>query len=349
MPLVHHRDLTAFCRALFEASGAPPDIAGLVADSLVGADLRGIDSHGVMRTTRYLGRIRDGSLQPAARPSMLRQHGASIVLDGGWGFGQVAARHGARLAIELCREHGLAGVSLSRSHHIGRLGEYAEMLAAAGHVGLVLAAGGERGGSVAVHGSRSRMLGTNPLAIAVPSPLPDLPLVLDFATSTVPEGRVAVARANGTRLPPGCLLDAAGRPSTDPADFYAGGALVPFGGHKGSALMLMIEILATTMAGSAPISSPEYRMGNPAVIIAWSVDYFTPHSDYHRLVRDLMERIKQSDPAEGFSEVLLPGEIEARRRREREQSSVPVTDGVWEELSRLAAELKVAPPRAHAT
>jgi LDH2 family malate/lactate/ureidoglycolate dehydrogenase len=167
---------------------------------------------------------------------------------------------------------------------------------------------------------------------------------MDFATSTVPEGRVAVARATGNPLPPGCLVDRDGQPSTDPRSFYDGGALLPFGAHKGSALMLMVEILATTLAGSAPISSPEYRMGNPTFILAWSVDRFTALGEYHRLVGELLDRAKHSAPAAGCEEVLLPGEIEARLLQERSVKGVPLSDAVWRELVSLAEASGVKAP-----
>jgi len=273
---------------------------------------------------------------------------AVAVVDGGWGFGQVAAQWGTRMAIDLCHQHGLAAVSLSRAHHVGRLGDYAETLAASGLIGLVFAGGGEPGGAVAIYGSRNRLLGTNPMAIAVPTPPPQPPLVLDFATSALPEGRIAVARAHGAAVPPGCLLDVKGRPSTDPNDFYAGGALLPFGGHKGSALMLMIEILACTLARSAPISSPSYKAGNPTVILAWSISHFTDPELYARLVAELVDRVKHTEPAEGFADVLLPGELEARHRRERESTGVPLSEAVWSELSQLASEFSVPLPAPRA-
>lgn len=344
MPLFRSADLADLSRSLFVLAGAPPDLATLVAESLVAADLRGLESHGVMRTARYLGRIRDGTMQPRARPVVARREGASATVDGGWGFGQVATRYGTGLAVELCREHGQAGVAITQAHHVGRLGEYAELLAASGLVGLVMAAGGERGGSVALHGARQRLLGTNPIALAVPTPPPYPPLAMDFATSAVPEGRVMVARSTGTALPPGSLVDRDGRPTTDPDDFYAGGALLPFGAHKGSALMLMVEILATTLAGSAPISSPEYRMGNPTFILAWSVDRFTALGEYHRLVGELLDRAKHSAPAAGCNEVLLPGEIETRRLQERSANGVPLSDAVWRELASLAEASGVKVP-----
>src|SRR6185503_14766741 len=169
MPIFPARDLKTFCARLFVAAGAPPDIADLVADLLIGADLRGLESHGVMRSTRYVARVRDGSLNPTARPSMLQCHAANAIVDGGWGFGQASARFGVDLAISMCAEHGQAGVALRHTHHIGRLGAYVEALAAAGLVAVVLTGGGNRGGSEAPYGSRERLFGTSPIAIAVPT------------------------------------------------------------------------------------------------------------------------------------------------------------------------------------
>lgn len=345
MPVLPADQLRAIISALFERAGTPVDLADLVAISLVASDLRGLESHGAMRVLRYLTRIRDGSLHPAARPRVLRREGTTAAVDGGWGFGQVAAHFATGLAKEIGQAQGSAVVAVHRAHHVGRIGEYAESLAAAGLVGMVLTAGGERGGAVAPHGSRQRLLGTNPIAVAIPTPAPHPPLVLDFATSAIPEGRVAVARANGTALPPGCLVDSAGRPTNDPGEFYAGGALLPFGAHKGSALMLMIEILATTLAGSAPISAPDYQMGNPTLILAWSVERFAASGDYRRLVGDLLDRIKASPPAVGFTEVLLPGELEARNLAARTAKGIPLSDGTWRELCAAATAAGITPPK----
>jgi LDH2 family malate/lactate/ureidoglycolate dehydrogenase len=341
MPIFPARDLESFCARLFVAAGAPPDIADMVADLLIGADLRGLESHGVMRSTRYVARVRDGSLNPAARPSVLRRHAANAIVDGGWGFGHVSARFGVDLAIALCAEHGQAGVALRHTHHIGRLGAYVETLARAGLVGMVLTGGGVRGGSVAPYGSRDRLLGTNPIAIAVPTPDGQPSLVLDFATSALAEGTVAVAQANQQSIPTGAVIDTAGRATTRAGAFYEGGALLPFGGHKGSALMLMIEIIATTLADSAPIALPEYQQGNPTLILAWSVEAFIPHAVFTAHVGALVERIRHSQPADGFSEVLVPGEIEARSMAKRLREGIPLSDGTWRELAALAQSLGV--------
>ncbi len=342
MPTFPFAELEAFVASLFAAAGGPADLAQAVAASLVRADLCGHESHGVMRAGRYIERIMDGTLRAEARPTVRQRRGANAVVDGHWGFGQIAAQFGTQLAIELCREYGQAGVSLYQTSHIGRLGDYAETLAGAGLVGLLMAGGGRPGGSVAPYGSRERLLGTNPLAMAVPTP-PGVPcLVLDFATSAIPEGQVAVALANQRPVRAGSLIDEQGRPTTDAQAFYAGGALLPFGGHKGSALAFFIEILATTLASSAPAASSEYRPGNPTLLIAWSVENFVSRETYDRLVGELLQRTHASAPAEGHADVLLPGEIEARTAAERRRNGVPISAGGWAELSALGTKLGVA-------
>jgi LDH2 family malate/lactate/ureidoglycolate dehydrogenase len=336
--------LRSFVATVFEAAGVPSPSAAVVANSLVEADLRGIESHGVMRAARYVGRIKSGALAPDAHPALAAKINANAVVDGGWGFGQVAARFGVSCAIRLCREHGQAGVSIARAHHVGRIGEYAEELAAAGFAAIVMSGGGERGGSVAPYGSRKRAIGTNPLAMAVPTPAGVAPLVLDFATSMIPEGRVAVSAANQQPVPPGCLIDRDGRATTDPNSFRNGGALLPFGGHKGSAIAIMIEILATTLARNMPISAPDFKFGNPTLLLAWSIENFTPMNAFHRHVENLVAEIKSAPPADGFNEVMLPGELEARRRSDRMKNGIPISDPVWTELCEVAQSLGVSVP-----
>jgi uncharacterized oxidoreductase len=182
------------------------------------------------------------------------------------------------------------------------------------------------------------------MALAVPTPAPHPPLVLDFATSAIPEGKLAVLRANGGKAPPASLIDRDGHDSTEPADFYAGGALLPFGGHKGSALLFMIEILATTLAGAAPIALPDYVQGNPTFILAWSIDAFVAREVFDAHVTALLSQVRNSPPAAGVDAVLVPGELEARTRARRERDGVPLSEGVWSELSLQAARLGVANP-----
>lgn len=336
-------ELRRFAADIFVAHGASAADALTVAETLVKASLHGHDSHGILRIGRYVEKIHRGTLHPAAQPVVCHRRGGVAVVDGGLGFGQVAARFGAELALELARTHGVAAVSLSRTTHIGRLGDYAEQIAAAGFIALVFASGADPGGSVAPHGGRERVLGTNPLAWGLPVPPDRAPLVADFSTSAIPEGKVAMARARGERLPAGAVLDCDGRPSTDPADYYAGGALLPFGGHKGYSLGLLVELMASLLAGSVPSSSPEYQRGNPTLLIALEVAAFRPLEEYLRHTDELLRRIEASAPAAGFDRVLVPNALEVEAERRHRRDGIPVPDSLWTELSALAARAGVAP------
>ena len=338
MPIIQPQPLIDLSKAIFVAAGAPEDIAQVVAASLVKANLLGHDSHGVLRVTRYVDRIRQGGLAPAARPKIGRRSGATAVVDGQWGFGQIGARFGVELAAEIAGTSGVGCVTLSRVNHIGRLGEYAEMLADQGLIGLLFTGASGHSGSVAPFGGRDRIFGTNPLAWAAPVKEGRPPLVVDFATSGTAEGKLAVAVSKGVAVPPGLLLDREGNPSLDPASFYEGGALLPFGGHKGYGLILMVEIMAGALGGLAEGG----KIGNSTVIVAWSVDAFVPAEQFHDQVETLLQRIKDSRPAPGFAEVLLPGEPEARTLVQRSQEGIPLPEATWQGLANLATELGVA-------
>lgn len=341
MPLLQADELTRLIEGIYAAAGAPPDIARIVAESLVKTNLLGHDSHGVIRTKMYVSKIRDGSLQPAARPELAQRSGATAIIDCHWGFGQVGARYGAQVAAEIARETGLAGVALSQVNHIGRLGEYAHLLAGQGLIGIVMTAGSMVGGSVAPYAARERVFGTNPMAWAVPVRDGRTPLVLDFATSVVAEGKLQVARSKGLPVPEDWIYDREGRPSANPHDFYNGGMLRTFGSYKGAGLALMVEIIATLLSGFAPVATSGFKTGNPTVIMALEIERFTAPERFEQYVEELLARIKSVQPAQGFEEVLLPGEPEARSYAQRIEEGIPLPDSVWEELTGLALELGV--------
>lgn len=332
---IRAEDLQRFATGVFAAHGASAADAATVARALVKASLLGHDSHGILRVGRYVEKIRRGTLHPAAQPAVAHRRGAVAVVDGGYGFGQVTADFGSQLVLELAHAHGVGAVSLGRTNHIGRLGDYAEKIAAAGCIGLVFSSGAGPGGSVAAHGGRERIFGTNPIAWGLPVPAGRGPLIADFSTAAVPEGKVDMARARGETVPPGSLLDAAGRPTVSPADFYAGGAILPFGGHKGYSLVLLVEVMASLLAGSVPASSPDYQVGNPTLLIALEVGAFQPTAEYLRHTEALLQRIESSQPAAGFDRVLLPNALELETAGRRERDGIPVPDALHAELLAL--------------
>lgn len=335
-------ELQRFATGVFMAHGASPDDAATVSSALVKASLLGHDSHGILRIGRYVDKILQHTLHPAARPRIDHGRGAVAVIDGGYGFGQVTAHYGADFALQLARTHGIAAVALHHTNHIGRLGDYAEKIAAAGCIGLIFSSGAGPGGSVAAFGGRERIFGTNPLAWGLPVPAGRGPLIADFSTSAIPEGKIGMAKSRGESLPPGALFDTLGRPSTNPNDYYAGGAILPFGGHKGYSLVLLIEVMASLLANSVPSSSKEYQVGNPTVMIAIEVDTFLPMAEYLRHTEALLARIESSAPAEGFERVLLPNAIELETFERRTREGIPVPDALWTELAALGQTAKMA-------
>jgi len=313
--------------AIFNAAGAPQDIADFVAGSLVLSNLMGHDSHGVIRVPRYVEQIREGQLKPAARPETVKETPTTATVSGRWGFGQVAARYGAEVAIRKAKEAHVAVVCLVELNHIGRLGEYSAMMAEQGIVGM-LVTGGWRPpiAGVAPFGGAGRALGTNPYSFAVPTAKRDMVLV-DFATSVLAEGKLQVARAKGTPLPAGVILDKNGNPSTNAEDFYAGGVILPVGGHKGYALSLMADLLGATLPGAEARGHDWNQTGT--FMLAIDVEAFRPLAEFTAAVDHRLGEIKDVPPAPGFKEVLIPGEPEMRSKAEREKSGIPLPEATW--------------------
>ena len=328
--------LTESARRIFAAAGAPEDIAEMVARSLVESNLAGHDSHGVIRVPAYVQQIRAGRLAPAGRPSVIRETTTTAVVAGNWGFGQLAAFYATDLAIRKAQESQTATIGCVQCNHVGRLGEYAEIVARAGLLAMATVGGFAGSGAVAPFGGAGRALGTNPISFGVPADQHP-PVIVDFATSMVAEGKLQVARAKHSAIPEGWILDKEGRPSTDAEDFYAGGMLLPFGGHKGYALSLVAEILGGSLAGVEAYRDERQGAG----FFIWVVDpsAFRPLADFDASVDRLLDKVKAVPPAEGFSEVLAPGEPEIRSRSRRAVEGVPVAEDTWERLRATAAEL----------
>jgi len=339
MPLVPADHLRRLAEDLLVAVGATADDARLVAHALVEANLTGHDSHGIIRLLNYCEWCGLGGIDPAARPEVVSRRGATAVVDGGWGWGMVAMTLAVETAIGLAEEAGVGAVAVRRSNHIGRVAPYVARIAEAGMVGIAVT---NANAAVVPHGGTARVFGTNPIAWGVPRGGGRSPLVHDIATAAVAEGKVRVARAKGEALVPGLILDAAGHPSVDPEDFYAGGALLPFGGHKGSGLSVLIQILGRGLAAADPENLAAHRGGNGPVVIAVDVRPFTGLDAFAAEADAVCAQIKANPPADGVDEVLLPGEAEERSRARRSVEGVPVAVRTWDELQALATELGVS-------
>lgn len=327
------------------AVGTPHDLAVPVAESLVEGSLCGHDSHGVMRLPQYVGLVKSGRVFADVAPvadAPKRPGLAARRVDGRWGWGQPAARMAAQLAIEVAGATGVAAVSIDHCNHVGRLGEYTAMIADAGLIGMATC---NAGPAVAPFGGRSRLFGTNPFSFAVPRAPGQRPVLVDFATAGVAEGKVRVALAKGEQVPPGNIVDANGAPSTDPQAFYDGGSLLAFGLHKGSGMSVMAELLGGGLSGLGPSCVPGFAQGflagNGTIIMAFSIDDFTPREQYIDRVEAFCASVRASTPAQGVSEVLLPGDPEWRSRERRLRDGIPVPEATWDDIRRVATDLGV--------
>lgn len=327
-------ELKAVTEAIFTGAGAPGDLAREMGEALVGANLAGHDSHGVIRIPAYIRSIQSGQMDPAARPSIIEETATSALVDGKWTFGHVAAKYATDLAIKKAKQSKTAVVAIVRCNHIGRLGQWASQAAAQDVIALVTVGGsggtaGRARQSSAPFGGAEGAFSTNPISIGFPGgETPDM--LVDFATTVVAEGKIQVARAKGADLPPGCILDKEGRPSVNPNDFYDGGVLLPFGGHKGYALAMFVEMLCGAFTPGDEYNGEGRRGG--AVI--WAVDAFAfwKKSEYEPQADFVMQRVKKIKPAQGFDEVLLPGEPESRSAAARMKEGISVADATWSQI-----------------
>ncbi len=327
-------ELRQVTETIFTAAGAPADLATEMADALVGANLAGHDSHGVIRIPAYLKMIAEGQLIPDARPEVVKETATTALVDGKWTFGHVAAKYGTSVAIKKAKEAGSAVVSVVRANHIGRLGQWASQAAAEDVIAMVVvggSGGSSRGGrgSAAPFGGAEPAFSTNPIAIGMPGgETPDM--LIDFATTVVAEGKLQVARAKDVPVPPNSILDKDGNPTTNALDFYNGGMLLPFGGHKGYALAMFVEMLGGAFSPGDEINGE----GRRGAAVIWAVDAFAFRSkeSYEQNADFVMQRVKKIKPAPGFKEVMIPGEPEANSTAERVQDGIPVADATWDQI-----------------
>jgi uncharacterized oxidoreductase len=340
--------LAAYVEAVFAASGSRGEEQRILAQHLVEANLLGHDSHGVIRVAKYLAWLAAGEVVANRHAELVVDRGPLLAVDGGFGYGQVIGREAMDLLAERCRAAGLAALAIRNTGHLGRIGAWPEQLARAGLVSVHFVNTSGYGILVAPHGGSDRRLSANPVAAGAPGP-GGRPLVLDIATSAIAEGKLQVARNKGDRVAAGLILDGAGRPTEAPEAFYAAppGAILPFGGHKGSGLSFFCEILAgalTQGASSHPANPTAKRLVNNMLSIAFAPDAFGPGDAFAADLERLAEWVKASPPREPGGEVLLPGEAEARVRAERERHGIPLDDETWRQLTAAGARLGIDPP-----
>lgn len=351
--LVPVTELDATVKAIFVAAGCDAAEAARIADGLVAANLTGHDSHGVGMVLPYLQWLRAGYVVAGRNVEVVTDSGAFALLDGGFGFGQTIAPQATAFGVERAQRDGTCIVALRNSGHIGRVGAYAETALEAGLISIhiVNVAGSSM---VAPFGGVERRFSTAPIAIG--APLPDRPIVLDFATALVAAGKVQVASYGGKAVPADALIGPDGTTSNDPhliyGDYAPGdprdpsaglGALRAFGEHKGSGLALMCELLGGAFTGGGMAGGPDRngrgRINNGMLSIYLSPHHFGTQEEFERMGREYVEWVASSRPAAAGGEVLLPGEPEARNRTTRLADGVPLPPTQWAAIQQAAREV----------
>jgi uncharacterized oxidoreductase len=331
-------------RLVVRGFGSAEAEVNAVIDNLVQANLTGHDSHGIGMLPRYADAFLEGELVPNARIEVMHDGGALLRLDGAKGFGQVIGAQATALGIERARSHGQCIVALGRSHHLGRIGAWAEACAAAGLVSIHFVNVIARG-IVAPHGGADARFGTNPVCIGVPI-AGRAPVILDFATSQIAQGKARVAHNRGVAVPEGCVIDAHGRPSTEPrwAVVPPFGALLTFGAHKGYGLALVAELLGGALASGMTqrdTASDKRRVWNGMFSVIVDPAALGDSASFEREALAFVDWVKASPPRAGFGAVQVAGEPEAAMRAKRLAEGIPVDATTWAEILAAAGKLGV--------
>jgi uncharacterized oxidoreductase len=336
--------LTAAVHAIVKAGGSSDREAGKVAANLVEANLRGHDSHGVGMVPRYIDSLKEGNLRVNAHVEIRTDGGATLSLDGVQGYGQVIGEEAMALGIERARRHGVCVVGLAHSHHLGRIGHWAEQVVAEGLVSIHFVNVLSRP-IVAPFGGRDARFGTNPFCVGVPRAGAD-PIVLDFATSRIAQGKTRVAHNKGVSLEPGTIIDNHGNPTTDPryTVIEPYGALLTFGEHKGSGLALICELLGGALAGGSTvraIGDGRRQVLNSMLSILVDPARLGGAEHLAAEVESFVGWYTASPPAAGVDRVLVAGEPERMRKAERLAAGIQVDSVTWSEIVAAGAKVGV--------
>ena len=348
MPTISPADLEAFARRLLRAAGATEAEAARTAAGLASANLRGYDSHGVMRLPYYVAALRKGDVVSGGDWTIEKESANSLVADAEWGFGHVVAGRLLDRLMEKAKQTGVAVGTLKRCGHIGRLGEYAEIAAAAGLISITMVNSHGAVHRVAPPGGRQSRLGTNPICFGAPSPPDDL--ILDFSTSATAEGKVRVKHIAGEQVPDGWLVDSEGRPTNEPAALYdePRGSILPFGGpqaYKGFGLSLMVELLTGALSGGlCSREKPETQIGNCVFMQVIDPGCFGGAEAFLQESTGLSRWVRSCPTVDGVNRVLLPGDPERATLARKQAEGVSLDAENWAKLVQLAGELGVDPP-----
>ena len=323
----------------FAPLGAGPDEILRLQDHLVENNLIGYDSHGVRVIPDYVGLVRKGDIVFGAQMECVREGPVHAVLDGHWGLGQYVGWKAARLAAGKARHNALAAVALRNCSHLGRLGEYSQMIADEGLIAFLTVNGQGGAQFVAPWGGLDRRLSVNPFSYGIPRP--GGAIVVDVSPTVVAAGKVIVKGLRHESIPQGWAIDSEGNPTTDPQKVVGSppGSLVTIGRHKGFALGLVMDVLAGALSGGGCSRPNPERWGNATFIIAIDPDAFGDRTGFDAQLEELLAYVKSSRLAPGFTEILIPGEPEAREKARRSKEGIFVEEDTVNKIRSLIDEL----------
>ena len=345
MPVFTVDELEATCARIFIGAGLSNEEARRVSHSLVLSNSMGHDSHGVIRVPQYVDFVRDGQFLPGKEIQIVREADASAVVDGGWGFGQTICHQAVTLAMKKARQRSVGVVEVFNCCHVGRLGEYVEAVAEKEMIGIVMCNNHGAGILQAPYGGIDARMSPNPIAVGIPTG-DTLPIIVDMTTSVVAEGKIRVKRNLGEELPQDWVLDPEGKPTTDPNVFYGPprGAILPFGGicaHKGFALAIVVDVLSGALGGGGCSREAVSRGGNGLFVMAIDIGAFVDLRDFKSEIGNFVSWLKSSRLMEGFEEIMLPGQPEAKQRRKKEDEGIPIDDATWQQIRETAEKIGV--------
>lgn len=338
--------LTEFVSRIFLNAGCDHRESKCIARHLVDANLSGHDSHGVIRIMQYIDYLREGTVHPGQHIEIVRETNTAVVVDGKLGFGQVLGEETMEIVARKAKAFGMAMGSIGNSSHTGRLGDWAEQLAREDLISLHFLNTTGMGMMAVPFGGTDRRLSLCAFAACVPvAGRP--PLLLDFTTTVMAEGKLRVARNKGETLPPGTIVDRNGQPSTDPNDFYDGGALLPIAAHKGHGLNMIVDILAGAVSGGGCTAPDEEILRNTMTCIAIDPSPLVNRDAYFDEIKRYCDWVTGSPPSKPGNEVLTPGALEHRTRIERKRNGIPVDTTTWNQILEIANSFGVSYEGSH--
>ncbi|HEY6995369.1 MAG TPA: Ldh family oxidoreductase [Xanthobacteraceae bacterium] len=346
VPRVAAAALAAFIKRAFEAAGLPSGDAAILAGLMVEADLRGSDTHGVIRLPLYLRRLKAGGVNPRPNIRIVQEKPSTALIDGDNGMGHLVMRFAAQTAIEKAKRTGVGWVGARMSNHAGPAALYAMMPLAQDMIGLYLAVGSNN--HLPPWGSTENLLGTNPIAIAIPAD-EEPPIVLDMAPTVAAFGKVRLKMQHGEEMPVGWMIGRDGKPLTDPKRAEEG-LLLPIGDYKGYGLSLIIGLLAGTLNGAAFgrevidfVKQQDKPTNTGHAIVAVSVEAFAPAAAFKRHVDAAIRTMREAERLPGVERIWLPGEQSHRKRQDRAKNGVPMPKPLRDSLDAAARDLGIAP------